>query len=49
MLKKLSESGKKIILSTSKPEVFARKILEKFGADDDLNWVLIAKCPAYPE
>ncbi len=23
--------------------------IEKFGADDDLNWVLITKCPAYPE
>lgn len=23
--------------------------MEKFGADDDLNWVLITKCPAYPE
>ncbi len=23
--------------------------LEKFGADDDLSWVLITKCAAYPE
>lgn len=23
--------------------------MEKFGADDDLNWVLITKCSAYPE
>ena len=23
--------------------------IEKFGADDDLNWVLITKCAAYPE
>ena len=30
MLEELKARGKKIILSTSKPEVFARRILEKF-------------------
>lgn len=23
--------------------------MEKFGADDDLSWALLTKCPAYPE
>ena len=31
MLKKLSESGRKVILATSKPEIFAVRILEHFG------------------
>ena len=31
MLQQLKARGKKIVLSTSKPEVFARNILEKFG------------------
>lgn len=29
LLKKLSESGKRVLVATSKPEVFARRILEK--------------------
>lgn len=33
MLKSLCESGKKIILATSKPEVFAREILRHFNLD----------------
>lgn len=33
MLKKLCDSGKKIILATSKPEVFAREILRHFSLD----------------
>ena len=34
LLKTLSGLGKKIILATSKPEVFAKKILEHFGLAD---------------
>lgn len=34
MLKKLNESGKRVILATSKPEVFARKILRHFNLTD---------------
>ena len=30
-LKRLKESGKRIVVATSKPEVFAERILEKFG------------------
>ena len=30
-LKRLKDSGKKIVVATSKPEVFAERILEKFG------------------
>lgn len=33
LLKKLSEQGKKLILATSKPEIFAKKILEYFKID----------------
>ena len=33
MLKKLSASGRRLYLATSKPEVFAKKILEKAGLD----------------
>lgn len=33
MLIKLNESGKKVILATSKPEIFAREILRYFGLD----------------
>lgn len=33
MLKKLCDSGKKIILATSKPEVFAREVLRHFSLD----------------
>ena len=33
MLRKLYESGKKIILATSKPEVFAREILRYFNLE----------------
>lgn len=34
LLKKLRQSGKKMILATSKPEYFAEKILEHFGIFD---------------
>ncbi len=34
LLKKLCDSGKKIVLATSKPEVFAKKILRHFGLSD---------------
>lgn len=34
MLKKLNEAGKKVVLATSKPEVFAREILRYFNLDD---------------
>ncbi len=33
MLKKLAASGRRLYLATSKPEVFAKKILEKAGLD----------------
>ena len=33
MLKKLSASGRRLYLATSKPEVFAKQILEKAGLD----------------
>ena len=33
LLIKLNESGKKVILATSKPEIFAREILRYFGLD----------------
>lgn len=33
MLKSLCENGKKIILATSKPEIFAREILRHFGLE----------------
>ena len=33
MLKKLSSGGRRLYLATSKPEVFAKKILEKAGLD----------------
>ncbi len=33
LLKRLYESGKKVVLATSKPEVFANKILAHFGLD----------------
>ena len=33
MLKNLCENGKKIILATSKPEIFAREILRYFGLE----------------
>lgn len=33
MLKKLSSSGRRLYLATSKPEVFAKQILEKAGLD----------------
>ncbi len=31
LLKSLSESGKRVLVATSKPEIFARRILEKHG------------------
>jgi phosphoglycolate phosphatase len=34
MLKKLNDAGKKVILATSKPEVFAREILRYFNLTD---------------
>lgn len=34
MLKKLNEAGKKVILATSKPEIFAREILRYFNLAD---------------
>ena len=34
LLKKLRQSGKKVVLATSKPEYFAEKILEHFGIFD---------------
>lgn len=33
LLKKLCESGKRVILATSKPEIFAREILRHFSLD----------------
>lgn len=33
LLVKLNENGKKVILATSKPEIFAREILRYFGLD----------------
>ena len=30
-------------------EEIKKRIIEKYGAEDDLNWVLITRCPAYPE
>ena len=39
MLKTLKERGKKIILSTSKPEVFARKILAKFDLTEYFDFI----------
>ncbi len=34
MLKKLNDAGKKVILATSKPEIFAREVLRHFGLTD---------------
>ncbi|MBR4858169.1 MAG: HAD family hydrolase [Clostridia bacterium] len=34
MLKKLNSAGKKVILATSKPEVFAKEVLRYFGLTD---------------
>ena len=34
MLKKLTEAGKKVILATSKPEIFAKEVLRFFGLTD---------------
>ena len=39
LLKELSEGGKKIILATSKPEVFAREILRYFNLDKYFYYV----------
>lgn len=39
MLEELRSRGKKIILSTSKPEVFAKKILVLFGIDGYFDFV----------
>ncbi len=34
LLKKLYDSGKKVVLATSKPEIFAKKILSYFGLSE---------------
>lgn len=34
LLKKLYDSGKKVVLATSKPEIFAKKILRHFGLSE---------------
>lgn len=39
LLKKLFENGKKIILATSKPEVFAKEILRHFGIEKYFYYV----------
>ena len=39
LLARLKKSGKKIVLATSKPEVFAIKILKKFGIYDYFDFV----------
>ena len=38
-LKRLKESGKRIVVATSKPEIFAKKILEKFGIDKYFDFI----------
>ena len=39
LLDKLQKSGKKIILATSKPEIFAKKILHHFDIDKYFNYI----------
>lgn len=39
MLKNIKESGKKILMATSKPEKFAKQILEYFKLDKYFNYV----------
>ena len=39
MLKALKARGKKLILATSKPEIFARKILEKFSLTEYFDFI----------
>ena len=39
MLAELGNSGKRLALATSKPEVFARKILDKFGLAGYLEFI----------
>lgn len=38
-LKALKEAGKKILVATSKPEVYARKILKHFGLDSYFDYI----------
>lgn len=39
MLKKLKEAGKKLVVATSKPEPFARQIMEHFGLSGYFDYV----------
>ncbi len=39
VLKQLSEAGKTLLVATSKPEVFARRILEKLGIADYFTYI----------
>ncbi len=39
LLKKLFENGKRIILATSKPEVFAKEILHHFGIEKYFSYI----------
>ncbi len=39
MLKKLNEAGKRVVVATSKPEVFARKILAHFQLDQYFEFI----------
>ncbi len=39
LLKKLFENGKRIILATSKPEVFAKEILRHFGIEKYFSYI----------
>lgn len=39
MLKTLRDAGKHLAVSTSKPEVYARVILERYGIDDNFEFI----------
>lgn len=39
MLKALREGGKRLVVATSKPEDFARKILERYGIADNFEYI----------
>lgn len=39
LIRDLAKSGKNVVLATSKPEIFAKKILERFGLEKDFLFI----------
>ena len=40
LLQDLKEQGKKLAVATSKPQIFAKQILEKYNIDQYFNWIV---------